>query len=1554
MKETQHHCEDGQRGKRKNCKSSHKRTPCPKGERFNKKTQKCEPKQVVAVVEAPPEVSEPIYVVASEPTEPIRQKRRAPCPKGERFNKKTQRCEPKQVAVEAPVQDTVEEPAKAVEEPAKAVEEPAKAVEAHVQDIVELQLSNVVSQNAKAMDEIQPVQLKRRTPCPKGERFNKKTQRCEPKQVAMEEPAKPVQEPVQDVSQPVQLKRRTPCPKGERFNKKTQRCEPKVAPNFEPTDALATLVPPEPVKPKKVTKKRKPAVTERPDRPDVTERPDEIHDSYQREPPAVSEVLEEPSPTPLSIEKRESDILSDNPVEPYLYPHLNDPNFNVKIADREEFHATQYDGSLHPFQTRADELCGKKNEIFELMPHQLFVKNFMSRHTPYSSILLYHGLGTGKTCSAIGIAEETRKYNRQTGLNRKIFVIAAPNVQDNFRAQLFHEDKLLFENGVWNLNTCIGNTLLQEINVQSLQQQQKQTIVKSINDLIHKHYRFMGYRQFANYIHAQTSVQNASLTKEEKTEERVKNIHRHFNDAMIIIDEVHNVHQLVDDEAREEEELPAQVGGVKRRDNKPKSPEEPLTKMLMEVATYANNVRFVLMSATPIFNSQSEIIWLVNLMNMNDRRPTITIRDVFDSQGGFTQASSLNPYAESGDDLLRRKLVGYVSFVRGENPYIFPYRIYPADFAEKEHLLTDANYPTMQMSGTSLNEDQRIKYVPVYVDVLSENTYQGMSYKSLMEGLVKRINSDFPVAAPATTYESDADEDIVKGGAPVLDTDVFGFKILRPAVQALNIVFPGGKNANIQDLIGINGLQKCISWKKGNTKSGTPIIHEFQYIHGVVELFKPNELRKYSVKLDSIMNSIENSHGIVLIYTKYVFSGAVPIALALEERGFNRYCSNPEFKNLLNKPERNSAPNYVMITGNRMFSPTNAEDVNYLTSPQNTNGEKVKVVIITDAGSEGLDFKNVRQVHILDPWYNMNKIEQIIGRGVRNYSHCGLDFEYRNVEIYMHAVLFGAKETADLYMYRLAEKKAIRAGKITRIMKETSVDCLLNQGQRNFSQIMIQESNNVPESGNIQIRISSNNAPIKFSVGDRDNSYMCDYMPCEYHCVPSDVLIEKPSIATQYTTDFLTQKQNNIMRRVRDAFRDKSVYHRNILFQYVNAQHKYTMQQFLFALTTFIQNPNEIIVNKDGHRGHLVNRGEYYAFQPVEITDESLTQFERDMSIQVRPIKLRLELQKQGQPDLFVPPQDVSVAIPSVSMKTAEVKRDDGGRIFNTIVKVCSNMDKPKTINSSWYSFANECIEHLFDSANLFGLGNITPKQRVAFITQHYIENDIVFETRVLLYSEIMKMSEPKEETAKHVYDYLRGHLSKKIIDMEEYQYMFLWNGKYPEKKKLRDDMYKRLSNKVILDPFAECVYVLDKKSKEWKNVTTENIEHIENLGKIQERLFSGAKKNIIAAHAFGFSKQGFAVFVQKAEEKNKNKGALCSNKTKEQAMTTFRKEVLEINEGTNPMWVTVSTWLETKLKPMSCVAIELLLQLWDVSRKDTYRYYLDMEDFFFYQYANE
>ena len=80
----------------------------------------------------------------------------------------------------------------------------------------------------------------------------------------------------------------------------------------------------------------------------------------------------------------------------------------------------------------------------------------------------------------------------------------------------------------------------------------------------------------------------------------------------------------------------------------------------------------------------------------------------------------------------------------------------------------------------------------------------------------------------------------------------------------------------------------------------------------------------------------------------------------------------------------------------------NKDEIDWCTNEDNINGEKVKVVIISKAGSEGLDFKNIRQVHILEPWYNLNRIEQIIGRAVRFCSHIKLPFEKRNTEIYIY------------------------------------------------------------------------------------------------------------------------------------------------------------------------------------------------------------------------------------------------------------------------------------------------------------------------------------------------------------------------------------------------------------------------------------------------------------------------------------------------------------------------------------------------------------------------
>jgi hypothetical protein len=135
----------------------------------------------------------------------------------------------------------------------------------------------------------------------------------------------------------------------------------------------------------------------------------------------------------------------------------------------------------------------------------------------------------------------------------------------------------------------------------------------------------------------------------------------------------------------------------------------------------------------------------------------------------------------------------------------------------------------------------------------------------------------------------------------------------------------------------------------------------------------------------------------------------------------------------------------------------------------------------------------------MDAWYNMNRVQQIIGRGVRNLSHCSLPFEERNVEIYLHASMTGTpeQECVDLYVYRMAERKAIQTGKVTRLLKETAVDCILNIKQTNFT---VENMLKVSENQQVEMKLASG-VTIPFKIGDKAYSETCDYMGnCSFSC----------------------------------------------------------------------------------------------------------------------------------------------------------------------------------------------------------------------------------------------------------------------------------------------------------------------------------------------------------------------------------------------------------------------------------------------------------------------
>lgn len=141
--------------------------------------------------------------------------------------------------------------------------------------------------------------------------------------------------------------------------------------------------------------------------------------------------------------------------------------------------------------------------------------------------------------------------------------------------------------------------------------------------------------------------------------------------------------------------------------------------------------------------------------------------------------------------------------------------------------------------------------------------------------------------------------------------------------------------------------------------------------------------------------------------------------------------------------------------------------------PNNYYGEIIKMMMITVSGAEGLDLKEIRYIHILEPHWQNALLDQIIGRGVRNGSHLTLPEKQRTVEafIYMATLTpalvrkisyvdvrndvykypnpaFPDKAnkvvSSDEHLFLTAERKRYIINEFQRLMKESAFDCALN------------------------------------------------------------------------------------------------------------------------------------------------------------------------------------------------------------------------------------------------------------------------------------------------------------------------------------------------------------------------------------------------------------------------------------------------------------------------------------------------------------------------------
>lgn len=245
-------------------------------------------------------------------------------------------------------------------------------------------------------------------------------------------------------------------------------------------------------------------------------------------------------------------------------------------------------------------------------------------------------------------------------------------------------------------------------------------------------------------------------------------------------------------------------------------------------------------------------------------------------------------------------------------------------------------------------------------------------------------------------------------------------------------------------------------------------------------------LQMYSPKFHQILLNIENpeNRGNHLIYSQFrTIEGIGILKMILEANGFAEFKikRNPQtnnweinnFANILGKPR------FVLYTGTEtveekeiirnvyntdwQFVPESITSQLREISNNNFYGDIIKVLMITASGSEGVDLKNTRFVHIVEPYWNMSRIEQVIGRARRICSHKDLPEELRTVQVFLYMSVFSEEQktnnkniemmlrdvsritkkpiTTDENLYDIAMLKTKINDEILKSVKETAIDC---------------------------------------------------------------------------------------------------------------------------------------------------------------------------------------------------------------------------------------------------------------------------------------------------------------------------------------------------------------------------------------------------------------------------------------------------------------------------------------------------------------------------------
>jgi superfamily II DNA or RNA helicase len=607
--------------------------------------------------------------------------------------------------------------------------------------------------------------------------------------------------------------------------------------------------------------------------------------------------------------------------------------------------------------------CNNKKISGELRKYQEFLGKYLDYNSPYRDILIYHGLGSGKTRSAINIYNVLYNYSPD-----------------------------------WNVFILLKATL------------KESTWVKELESWLQKEEK--EFRK-ANIEFISYDAPNADKMFLEK----IKNVDA-AKKSMYIIEEAHNFINNVYTNMSSKQGRRALT----------------IYEHIIQEKKDNDGTRVILISGSPAINIPFELAITFNLLRADIFPKSETqFNQMYVSTDAYPV---INPATKNN---FQRRIMGLVSHYIGSTP----------DFYAKKIV----NYVDVPMSEYQANIYTHYEQIE---EKIARKLRSGSSgnYKSYTR---QSCNFVFPIMSQGMSgetrprprdfkiKESDV-EAITKGKKNENEKEKYYqvSEYLQKTDEFIN-AFDGYLKKRLDEDLG-NGhtLIGDIKRFKELTGSSFEIDDFIKFIEGPD---KKSELLMAlygsSAKMTYMIFNIMNSPGPVLVYSNYVVMEGLQI--------FKIYLKYFGFTSFVSKDRGEDGSRYMEYHGG--IDPHDRRKVlDIFNKSDNKLGSVAKIIMISPAGAEGISVNNVRQVHLMEPYWHEVRMTQMIGRAIRQCSHRDIPMEDREVVVFRYKSVRGIgtgaggdKWTTDQYIEDKARSKEGLIQSFLDAMKEVAIDCVLNK-----------------------------------------------------------------------------------------------------------------------------------------------------------------------------------------------------------------------------------------------------------------------------------------------------------------------------------------------------------------------------------------------------------------------------------------------------------------------------------------------------------------------------